>query len=61
MYTTAVTSVSFSGPTYFGSIIEETMKLALQCKNEGSKLYQTLLILTDGEIHDMQRTIDLIC
>ena len=30
------------------------------CKQNGSNSYQTLLILTDGEIHDMDRTIDLI-
>ena len=36
------------------------MKLAHGCKNNGSNVYQTLLILTDGEIHDMDRTIDLI-
>lgn len=36
------------------------MKLALQCKQQGSRTYQTLLILTDGDIHDMDKTIDLI-
>ena len=27
---------------------------------EGSYTYQVLLILTDGEIHDMEQTVDLI-
>jgi hypothetical protein len=36
------------------------MKLAAACKQQGSHLYQTLLILTDGDIHDMDKTIDLI-
>jgi len=36
------------------------MKLALSCKQNGSNTYQTLLILTDGEIHDMDQTIDKI-
>lgn len=36
------------------------MKLAHGCKQAGSNTYQTLLILTDGEIHDMDRTIDLV-
>lgn len=36
------------------------MKLALTCKQQGSKSYQTLLILTDGDIHDMDKTIDLV-
>lgn len=28
------------------------------CKQKGSTVYQTLLIITDGEIHDMDQTID---
>jgi len=36
------------------------MKLASICRQQGSKIYQTLLILTDGDIHDMDKTIDLI-
>lgn len=36
------------------------MRLAMDCKNNGSTTYQTLLILTDGEIHDMDRTVELI-
>lgn len=36
------------------------MKIANQCKNNGSNSYQILLILTDGEIHDMPDVTDLI-
>ena len=36
------------------------MQLANSCKLEGTNTYQILLILTDGEIHDMQATVDLI-
>lgn len=60
MYKNSLEHVELSGPTYFGPLIEETMKLAQNCKQGGSTTYQTLLILTDGEIHDMDRTIDLI-
>ena len=60
MYKNAISNVELSGPTYFAPLIEETMKLAQNCKQNGSNTYQTLLILTDGEIHDMDRTIDLI-
>lgn len=60
MYKNALTHVELAGPTYFAPLIEETMKLAYNCKQQGSNTYQTLLILTDGEIHDMDRTIDLI-
>ena len=48
MYQKALTHVELSGPTYFGPLLEETLKLAQQCKQNGSKVYQTLLILTDG-------------
>jgi len=36
------------------------MKLATACRQQGSRTYQTLLILTDGDIHDMDKTIDLV-
>ena len=32
----------------------------MECKKAGSSTYQTLLILTDGEIHDMDRTVELV-
>jgi len=32
MYVEAVKNVSFSGPTYFSQIIEQTIKLAYNCK-----------------------------
>ena len=60
MYQKALTHVELSGPTYFGPLLEETMKLAQGCKQSGSNVYQTLLILTDGAIHDMDQTIDRI-
>jgi hypothetical protein len=53
-------SVEFAGPTYFAPLLKETLILSNTCKMEGSHVYQVLLILTDGEIHDMQATIDLI-
>ena len=34
------------------------MRLSMVCKQKGSTVYQTLLIITDGEIHDMDQTID---
>ena len=47
-----------AGPTYFAPVINavlQYMKLNLQ-----SQMYHILLILTDGEIHDMPKTKDLI-
>lgn len=59
-YKRAVMSCEFAGPTYFAPLIKETLQFANACKMEGSNTYQILLILTDGEIHDMQATVDLI-
>ena len=61
MYQNALANLDLSGPTYFGPLLEETIKLAYGCKQNEACIYQTLLILTDGEIHDMDKTIDLIC
>ena len=36
------------------------MNIAEICKSQGSNVYQILLILTDGEIHDMEKTISLL-
>ena len=52
--------MELAGPTYFAPLMSEAFKLARICKNEGSSIYQILLILTDGEIHDMDATVDLI-
>jgi len=53
-------NVSLSGPTYFAPIIKTFIDLSYQSMQEGSYCYQILLILTDGEIHDMDQTVDLI-
>ena len=60
MYANALKSVELAGPTYFAPLMSEAFKLARICKNEGSSVYQILLILTDGEIHDMYATVDLL-
>lgn len=53
-YARALPQLLFDGPTYFGPILKETMKIATACRDQGSDNYFILLILTDGEIHDMQ-------
>jgi hypothetical protein len=60
LYNKALTSVELAGPTYFGPIIREAFKMAEMNAREGSTTYQILLILTDGEIHDMDKTVDLL-
>ena len=49
-----------SGPTYFGPIIEKVAQICKECQFKNQHIYQTLLILTDGEIHDMEKVVDLI-
>ena len=49
---------SLSGPTYFKRILEVILE---RLKNPpGPNMYQILLILTDGIIHDMPETKNLI-
>jgi len=54
-YASAFDSVSLSGPTLFGPILNKACELAAQ-----SSQYTVLLILTDGIINDMSQTIDSI-
>ena len=57
-YQFALQNVKLYGPTYFGPTIEVVSKFVAEHMHE--KLYHILLILTDGDIHDMQATKDLI-
>lgn len=57
-YTNALHCVSLSGPTFFEHIITYANTIAKT--NENSNIYTILMILTDGEIHDMAKTQNLI-
>lgn len=54
-YREAVNNIQFLGPTNFAPIIKRAREHAESCKSD--KMYFVLLILTDGEINDMQETI----
>lgn len=58
IYRQNLPNISLSGPTYFSHVLNQVT----QCvkNNLQSPLYNILLILTDGEIHDMAQTIDMI-
>lgn len=60
-YNFALSNVELAGPTLFAPIISEAMKLANSQKLQETGVYTCLVILTDGEIHDMQQTVDLLC
>lgn len=57
-YRTNLPHISLSGPTYFSHFLNQVMISIQQKLNE--PLYNILLIITDGEIHDMEATKDLI-
>ncbi len=57
-YAGALQYVSLSGPTYFEHILTNAIYIAKA--NEQNNVYSILMILTDGEIHDMGKTQNLI-
>ena len=70
VYQNAIRSLRFSGPTLFEFILEQAVRYGIevegmmnsysqQLKVEKDK-YLVLLIITDGEIHDMSESIRLI-
>ncbi|KAK5580936.1 hypothetical protein RB653_000963 [Dictyostelium firmibasis] len=57
MYNNNISKIPFSGPTNFASIIQESMNKATQGQTPYNQKYTVLLIITDGEICDMDETI----
>jgi len=50
-----------SEPTLCAPLIKTAAQIAMQRTNTDPQAYTILLILTDGEFHDMPQTIDEIC
>ena len=48
-----------SGPTYFGEVLTAFKQYTEATVTQGNQ-YQVLLILTDGSIHDMEKTKELV-
>ncbi|CAG9321491.1 unnamed protein product [Blepharisma stoltei] len=60
-YKTSLRTVRLSGPTLFSQILERAVLDAEQANiSQYNQQYYVLLILTDGDIHDMRETIDWI-
>ena len=57
-YNFSITNVKLHGPTYFAPCIKACTDFIRE--NLDKPLYHIMLILTDGDIHDMQKTKDLI-
>ena len=58
-YKKTVNNVDFSGGTYFAPIIQ-TINRKLEANKDKNLNYHILLIISDGEIHDINETIDSI-
>ena len=54
-YKETVKDTAMMGPTRFASVIQKAKKIALE--HPDPKMYNILLILTDGDIHDLKETI----
>ena len=59
IYKEAINKVELWGPTCFSPVIKEATKIAIE-SFRSSHTYTILLILTDGVIDDMEKTIDAI-
>ncbi|PWA89020.1 calcium-dependent phospholipid-binding Copine family protein [Artemisia annua] len=59
-YQSALHTVSLHGPTLFGQIINQAAEIAGQSLSTNSNKYFVLLIITDGEITDIQETKDAL-
>jgi hypothetical protein len=57
IYPNAIYQVHLSGPTLFAQVIKTSREIAIK-SFQSSRTYIILLILTDGEINDLQDTID---
>eukprot|EP00347_Sterkiella_histriomuscorum_P005523 403356292 len=57
-YKFAINQTGLAGPTYFSHILKALLAYVQQCLQ--FQMYHCLLILTDGDIHDMSETTDLI-
>lgn len=60
LYNSCLGNVELSGPTLFQPMIKEISKFTTDNMRQHPDNYTVLLILTDGEIHDMEDTIDAI-
>ena len=58
-YKSALKNVNLYGPTNFAPTVEMIADMAEEARvNQGNQKYFILLIITDGIINDMQKTID---
>lgn len=60
-YVEALKNITLAGPTIFTNIIRRSAELASNTvQSSSNQKYTVLMILTDGEVNDMESTIDTI-
>ena len=60
LYQHCIKHVSLDGPTYFAPLLKEIVEYTKASFAADPWAYTVLLLLTDGDIHDMPATIDAI-
>lgn len=60
IYNYALSLVNFIGPTCFAPILRKIMEHTKKAFKDDPDNYSFFLLITDGEIHDMQDTIDAL-
>ena len=59
-YAQTLSTIELYGPTLFGPVLTNFLSYVKGIKASGSKIYNVLMILTDGEINDMPESRSLI-
>eukprot|EP00494_Astrolonche_serrata_P029514 UN29781 len=59
-YNKAIQNWTLSGPTLFSEIINTAVGLSLEPQTKTNQHYSILLLITDGVLNDVQKTIDSI-
>ena len=60
LYHKAIRKTTLAGPTYFAGMLRRFLNVIQYEKEKHEKTYFVLMILTDGCIHDMSETKELI-
>jgi len=60
LYHKAVHNTTFAGPTYFGGILKRFLNQVKYEMEQKEKRFFVLCIFTDGSIHDMEKTKELV-
>lgn len=60
-YRQTLKDIGLGGPTLFAPLLQEFKTYVESVVAQGQMTYQILLLLTDGAIHDMPATINLLC